>query len=271
MRLKFSLRITVEMELKQLEKEYRVHVYETDPDGRVTIWALFNYMQDIASEHAIKLGFGREDLMKKNQIWLLSRMYVELYDFPFWFDKVIVKTCPCGTDKLFAMRNYEIRFPDGRNIAAGSSSWLIVDQTTRKIQRPDYSLYRFKDDYRSFNSPVRSAEKLAGASDDGNTSGTFKVKISDLDVNFHTNNANYLKWVIDSYDLNFVLTHSPLSAEINYLAEARHDEEIIIKTSRETQIKLFFNHSVFRLNDTRELCRIKLEWRGQSNNKPELE
>ena len=258
------------MELKLLEKEYLVHVYESGPDGKTTLWALFNYMQDIASEHAIKLGFGREDLMKKNQIWLLSRMYVEIYKLPLWFDKLIVKTWPCGTDKFFAMRNYEIIFPDGRQIASGSSSWLIVDQATRKIQRPDNSLYRFKDDYRSFSTTVRSAEKLAGASDDGTISPSFKVETSDLDVNLHTNNANYVKWVINSYDLDFVLTHSPHSAEINYLAEAKHDEEVIIKTSGETGNNLLFNHSVFRKNDNRELCRIKLGWNKQNNNKPDL-
>jgi medium-chain acyl-[acyl-carrier-protein] hydrolase len=255
------------MELKQFEKEYRVHVYETVPDGRVALWSLFNYMQDIASDHAIKLGFGRDDLLKKNNFWVLSRMYAEIYDMPSWFDTIIVKTWPCGTDKLFAMRNYEIRFPDGRNIAAGSSSWLIVDRETKKIQRPDETLTRYNDDSKSIKSPVRSAGKLAGTSGDGAVSSALKVKISDLDVNLHTNNVNYLKWVADTYDLNFILAHSPLSAEINYLAESRHDEEIVIKTSREEDKGVCFNHSVLRISDDKELCRIRIEWTEQGDKK----
>ncbi|OFY68576.1 MAG: hypothetical protein A2V64_10315 [Bacteroidetes bacterium RBG_13_43_22] len=254
------------MELKQLEKEYRVHVYETGPDGRATLWSLFNYMQDIASDHAVRLGFGREDLLKKNHFWVLSRMYAEIYDLPSWFDAIIVKTWPSGTDKLFAVRNYEMRFPGGRNIAAGSSSWLIIDRTTKKIQRPDDTLTRYNDDNKSVKSPVRSADKLAGASEDGVVSSSSKVKISDLDVNLHTNNANYLKWVTDTYDLNFILAHSPLSAEINYLAESRHEEEIVIKTSRDAD-EVFFNHSAFRINDNKELCRIRIGWTEQGKKK----
>ena len=49
------------------EKVYRIHVYETRPDGKLDLYSLFNYMQDIASVHAVKLGFGRDDLMKDNR------------------------------------------------------------------------------------------------------------------------------------------------------------------------------------------------------------
>ncbi|MFH0842364.1 MAG: acyl-ACP thioesterase domain-containing protein [Bacteroidota bacterium] len=248
------------MELKKLDKEYTVHVYETGCDGKASLWSLFNFMQDIASEHAIQLGFGRDDLMKRNQFWVLSRMFAEISEIPEWFDKIIVRTWPCGTDKMFAMRNYEIMFPDGRKAAAGSSSWLIIDRTTKKIQRPDGLLTRYNDEYKSVRPPVRSAVKLNGASETGSESVGLRVKISDLDVNLHTNNANYIRWITDSYDLNFILSHSPLSAEINYLAESMYDEEIVIKTSREETGSIVFNHSAFRISDGRELCRIRLEW-----------
>lgn len=49
------------MEKPKLEKEYQVHVYETGPDGRLNLYSLFDYFQDIASDHAVQLGFGRDD------------------------------------------------------------------------------------------------------------------------------------------------------------------------------------------------------------------
>jgi medium-chain acyl-[acyl-carrier-protein] hydrolase len=125
------------MEAFQFEKEFSIHVYETGPDGRLSLPSLFNYMQDIASDHAEKLGFGRDDLMKENRFWVLSRMYAEIVCWPLWKDTIVIKTWPNGTDKLFALRNYEVKYPDGRHIAYGTSSWLILDQATRKVQRPD--------------------------------------------------------------------------------------------------------------------------------------
>jgi medium-chain acyl-[acyl-carrier-protein] hydrolase len=252
------------MELLQFEKEYRVHVYETGPDGKLNLYSLFNYLQDIASDHAVKLGFGRDDLMRDNRFWVLSRIYVVIDKLPFWEDSIIVKTWPNGTDKLFALRNYEVNYPDGRHIASGTSSWLILDQTTKKVQRPDSILSSYNFDLHPDNSPLRYATKLEPAAENGNSTQPFKVKVSDLDVNLHTNNVRYLSWACDSYGLGFIMNNDPQSAEINYLAESRFDEDVFIKTSSENETGTFFKHSIFRTNDNKELCRIRIEW-GKNN------
>jgi len=248
------------MDLLQFEKEYRVHVYETGPDGKLNLYSLFNYMQDIASDHAVKLGFGRDDLMRDNRFWVLSRIYVEIEHWPEWEDKIVLRTWPNGTDKLFALRNYEVFYSDGRHIASGTSSWLILDQTTKKVQRPDSALERFSPNLHTGSSPLRYALKLDPAKDDGQLSPLFRIKVSDLDVNLHTNNVRYLKWVNDTYDLDFMMNNKPQSAEINYLAESRFGEEIQIKTSLQNENGSFHNHSIFRTDDNKELCRIRIEW-----------
>jgi acyl-ACP thioesterase len=249
------------MELLHFEKEYRIHVYETGPDGKLNLYSLFNYMQDIASDHAIKLGFGRDDLLRNNHFWVLSRIYAVIDKWPLWEDKIILKTWPNGTDKLFALRNYEVRYPDGRQIAAGTSSWLILDRTTKKVQRPDSILSQFSPNLYTDNSALRYASKIDPSSDNGRISPLFKIKVSDIDVNLHTNNVRYLKWASDSYDLDFIMNNDPQSAEINYLAESRFDEEIMIRTSVENENGSFYNHSIFRTNDNKELCRIRIEWK----------
>jgi len=253
------------MDIPQYEREYRIHVYETSPDERVSIYSLFNYMQDIAAEHAIKLGFGRDDLMKQNQFWVLSRMYAVLGDLPFRDETIIVKTWPFGTENVFALRFYELRFADGRPISSASSSWLILDASTKRIQRPGQTLAMYNSLRESLPLPVRTASRLDEVSSGGSLSSEFKVKMSDLDVNLHTNNVNYLKWTIDSYDFDFMMKHVPASVEINYLAESMLGEKIIIRTSGETGSPLLFRHSITRSADNRELCRIRIEWKERIN------
>jgi acyl-ACP thioesterase len=251
------------MELRQLEKNYTIHVYDTGPDGRVTLHSLFNYMQDIASDHAVMLGFGRDDLLKKNQFWVLSRMYAEITQWPSWGDKIIVRTWPNGTDMLFAIRNYELKFPDGRMIASAVSSWLIIDRTAKKIQRPDGLLTQYNASDLVIPTSARNPEKLHESAENGNSTAPFRVKVSDLDLNLHTNNANYIKWICDSYDLNFTMNHLPCSAEINYLAESMFDDEIVIRSSRDDGNKNIVNHSAIRIHDNKELCRIRITWKEQ--------
>jgi len=250
------------MELLHFEKEYRVHVYETGPDGKLNLYSFFNYMQDIASDHAIKLGFGRDDLMRDNRFWVLSRIYAVITEWPLWEELVIVKTWPNGTDKLFALRNYEVSYPDGRHIASATSSWLILDRTTKKVQRPESILSQYNPNIHADSTPLRYASKLEPVSEISFTSPAYKIKISDLDVNLHTNNVRYLNWASDTYDLDFVMKNVPRSAEINYLAESLFDEEIIIKTSEEKENNNYFNHSIFRTIDNKELCRIRLGWKN---------
>jgi medium-chain acyl-[acyl-carrier-protein] hydrolase len=247
------------MDSLQFEKEYHIHVYETGPDGRLNLYSLFNYMQDIASDHAIKLGFGRDDLMKDNRFWVLSRMYAEISEWPLWGETVIIKTWPNGTDKLFALRYYDVRYPDGRHIASASSSWLILDMTTKKVQRPDSILSEYNPDLHSVFSPVRLATKLEPVPENAQESQRFHIKVSDLDVNLHTNNVRYIKWVHDTYDLDFIMKNKAQSAEINYLAESVFGEEVSVRTSNEE--RCYCNHSIFRTGDKKELCRVRIGWK----------
>jgi acyl-ACP thioesterase len=219
-------------------------------------------MQDIASDHAVKLGFGRDDLLRNNHFWVLSRMYAVIDEWPSWEDTIIVKTWPNGTDRLFALRNYEVRFKDGRKIASGTSSWLILDRNSKKVQRPDSILSKYNPELQSDLSPLRFALKLDPAGENSSVSQSFSVKVSDLDVNLHTNNVKYLKWASDNYDLDFVQKNAPQSAEINYLAESLYGDDIIIKTSAEEGKINFYNHSIMRESDNKELCRIRMEWKN---------
>jgi acyl-ACP thioesterase len=260
-----SLKNLIKMDTRRLEKEYTIHVYETGPDGKLTIYSLFDYLQDIASDHAVLLGYGRDDLLERNQFWILSRIYTEISELPAWGNKIIVKTWPRGTDKLFALRDYEVRLPDGKSVASATSSWLIIDRTTRKIQRPDNKLSNFNPEPVLDHALPRNAQKLYSAGSEGQIVSRFRVKLSDLDINLHTNNARYLKWVIDNYNPGFVMNNVPAYVEINYLAESRFNEEILIRMSENHDNNNISDYSIIRTMDDTELCRVRIVWKNNKS------
>ncbi len=137
--------------------------------------------------------------------------------------------------------------------------------STKRIQRPDSILSHYNPDLHADRSPIRYATKIDPAEENGKISLPFRIKVSDLDINLHTNNVRYLKWVSDNYNLDFIMNNKPQSAEINYLAESRFDEEIIIKTSYEEKHDSVYNHSIYRTTDNKELCRIRIEWKKDNN------
>jgi medium-chain acyl-[acyl-carrier-protein] hydrolase len=249
------------MEINQYQKEYKIPVYEIGADGKINPHSLFNYFQDIASEQAKKLGFGMDDLMKDNHFWVLSRMAARIEIWPGWEETIIVRTWPRGTDKIFAVRDYEASFPDGRIISSATSSWLIVDITSRRVQRPDYVLTKYNSGTEVKSAIERNAAKLEPVDETGKKSLPFRVRHSDLDINLHTNNAMYIKWITDSYDLDFRMSHFPSSFEINYLAESRWDDEIYLRSAPDKINGEYYNHSLVRSVDNTELCRMRIGWK----------
>jgi medium-chain acyl-[acyl-carrier-protein] hydrolase len=254
----------LKMEPFQFEKEYKIPVYDTGPDGKLNLYSLLNYLQDTASAHAVRLNFGRDDLMKANRFWVLSRIVTDIDLLPEWDQKIIVRTWPRGTEKLFALRDYEVFYSDGRHIASGTSSWLVVDITSKRIQRPDEILSRFNSGGSVKSSLGRNAGKVEITSDNCLKSDIFKVKVSDLDVNLHTNNVRYIKWITDTYDLNYILNHTPVSVEVNYMAESVFGDEVFIRSYGNNTNTTFF-HSVFRSTDNKELSRMRIDWRNCSH------
>lgn len=248
----------------QHNKEYSVHVYETGPDGKLSLHSLCNYLQDIASDHAVILGFGKDDLMKENRFWVLSRLAVRIKYLPVWGERINVRTWTRGTEKIFALRDFELTDTDGSIIASATSSWLMVDLTTKRVMRPDHLVTRFNSEGVPESALNGNAARIDPMPDNGRQGDETRVVTSELDVNLHVNNVMYIKWATDTYDLDFRLSHFPVSAEINYLAESRLGDVIVVRTLAGKNQGEMVRHSVFRTGDNTELCRLMIAWKNCS-------
>ena len=137
----------------------------------------------------------------------------------------------------------------------GSSAWLVLDATTRRPQRLDKvlgTIKTFPDRMAVGEDPAKLATDGAGP-----VQLTTAVRYSDLDVNSHVNSARYIRWLLDSYGLDFHRSHSLRRLEINYVSETRGGETISIH-SQETA-PLHFSHALMKTDQT-EVCRARLEW-----------
>jgi len=241
------------------EKAYRVNSYETDASGKLCVPGLFNYLQDIASDHATILKLGREHLLKDKLFWVLSRIMLEMNSFPEWGEEIIIRTQPNGTDKLFALRDFEIIGHKGIRHGGASSCWLMVNQEKRRPVRPDKLLEKFVNDKEEGIFHGRYPGKIDALDGSSYKSNTFPVKYSDLDINMHVNNVQYIKWVLDTYPLDFIYQNSLKTAEINYISESLPGDDIYILVQESDEG--LFKHSIIRNNDKKELCRLILGWK----------
>lgn len=241
--------------------QYLVSSYEVDAQGQLPLPSLAKFMQETAYNHANHLEFGYEHLKDKSLFWVLSRLIIKMQSYPRWLDNIQVCTWPSGVESLLAYRDFAIMDGSGKAIGAAGSAWLILDSQRRRPQRMTMlkeKEFLFPKDNVLKEKPV----KLPGI-EEAEWETVFKVRYSDLDLYDHVNNARYMQWVVDSYPEDILRRYEIAIFEINFQAETKLNEEIVIKTQQVEHSKAspVFLHGLHRTSDGRAVCAARVSWR----------
>ena len=223
-----------------LEQDYKVNSININTNKKLGLFGLLQILQDIASEHASKLGFGYESSNQKGFFWVLARQKVCMDSWPKLGDVLTVKTWTTPVFGVYAIREYEI-FVNRQKIGACSTTWMILDSNTRRPKKIEGSdnLFRPRKDY----SLSFSADKVSCPKEMDSTK-TFEVRISDLDMNNHVNNIKYTQWVLDAVPFNYHKICQVKEYEINFSVETFLDDKIEI-FSNINKLELAANSEVF--------------------------
>ena len=238
---------------------YRIRSYEVDCRNRLSILSIFAFMQEAASKHAEALGVSIHQLNSENYTWLLSRLKIKISSFPGWNDQVRVNTWPSGVQKLFALRDFEIKDTKGRSMAAAISAWLIIDLQKRRPVRITPFVERLKPIEGSHILDDR-LDKLSALSDPAHEK-SFAVRHSDLDINQHANNVKFVEWLVEGVPDVVLKAMAPVEFEINFLAEAFHNDQILAACTPQNTGNTEYLHRLTRQQDGRELARAITKWR----------
>ncbi len=190
--------------------------------------AIANYLQESAWRHANHLGFGFEDARKRNEFWVIVSLMIKMVGYPQWGQTITVETWPKGIDRLFAFRDFKIMSADGTVLGAATSTWMILDQDTRRpknvdIVKPVLHLASHQD-ILAENPPFLLNMKEIS------TTELRQVRFSEVDQHGHVNNIRYIDWCIDALSSEWHRTHRIRGMVINYLSEVKADETIKIAT-----------------------------------------
>jgi acyl-ACP thioesterase len=204
------------------EGSFPVHFSAIDKSDRLTLAAAFDYFQEAAINHAEHIGIGREAMAQAGQAWILSRMSVVFARRPAYREPIVVRSWAKGWEKLFALREYDIRDASGNIIVQGSSSWIILDIEKRRPLRPQsimdaLPLNKDLDGLLGGAVGIEAAKNLQ-------KSGERRALYSDIDYNGHVNNIRYIEWIQDIADPELLENADKMRLDINYLGELKLGE-----------------------------------------------
>jgi len=220
--------------MKQAIWSHHVEItsYLVDFQRRLSLTGLLALFQDIAWNHADHLGHGYAVMAGASTAWVLARQRVDVTVWPDWNDRVEIRTWLRPPRGLLVYRDFEV-IRAGEQLARGCGTWMAINAETRQpcvapqLQSASFRAQGHWDFQPMRIDPEPQAESLA----------SFAVRNSDLDLNGHVNNIRYAQWILDSVPLQVHRQHRLKSYEVNFLAEVRADDEIIIQRSQPTRFQ----------------------------------
>ncbi len=239
--------------------DYRINIYECSVNGLLSVYGLLNFMQNSAATHADSLGFGKEHLNAANNFWALSRMLIRVHRVPANGETITVHTWPAGMDRILARRDFEIMDSQQQIIVSATTSWAVVDLKTRRPVNPADAVGKFSQ-LDSPRSMQVNAGKVTGDSKDLFSTYEHITRPGELDVNHHINNANFVKWAIDSFPVSWISENVLDELEANYLSESVCDQHLTIKTYKPDDQGKFLT-IITRQEDSREIFRVSTKWK----------
>jgi acyl-ACP thioesterase len=230
------MRYTRRMSVDVFTREFSVGFRHVDRGGFLTPVAALEYVEEAATGHAEALGVGYEAMVARRQAWVLSRISVRMDRRPRFHENIAVSSWPRGHDRLFAVRDYDMR-ADGQPTVRARSSWIILDLDKRRPVRPQEIM-----DKLPLNEGKNALEESAAALDE--MDGLSKVAertalYSDLDFNGHVHNTRYMQWICDLIDPERIEKALSINFDINYLKE--------ITASSVTELWLGGDNGVYRI------------------------
>jgi acyl-ACP thioesterase len=212
---------------------YTFHIdpYMTDFRGKATLPLIGGFLLQVAAKHAEERGFGYQYMMAHKRAWVLSRLVIEMYEYPDNEQDIIINTWVKNVNKLFTERHFSFQNKEGKNIGYGKTVWAGIDIETRRPANV-LELYGLTDFVADFPCPVENFRKIMPLKEENN-GGKFTIRYSDVDINNHLNSIKYIEHFTDMFDIEMFRTKEIQRFEIHFAAEAHYGKRILLYKKEE--------------------------------------
>lgn len=198
----------------------------SDREMRLSVPAIFDAFQDIAAIHVNYMSLSAQELYDKfNLLWVLSKEKAKIYRLPKQNETITIKTWPLKPSAVRFVREYSILSESGETLICGTSDWCLIDATTRQLKVSSSIPY-----------PTELSDERAGAgaftkpdlSGEFEPRLTYKVTLSDVDFNDHTNNVCYIRQIVNAFTPDEFYAMDIDEIETHFYKETRYGDEIAV-------------------------------------------
>ena len=213
--------------LNTYDETFTLRSRDCDMNGTWRPGAVLETMQDVAGIHSKLLGCGREDLIKKNIVWVCSRSELHMDRYPADGETVTVHTFPTPTRIYFFPRYYIFTDARGEMVGKAGTLWLLLDLDTRRMLPPG-EVASLMPDNRDLSVPMNLPATVGNLQGEEFVS-TYTPVYTDLDVNGHVNNTRYADWLCNTLGINMMKKYEPDHIILNYNREVLPEQAVTLR------------------------------------------
>nr|XP_043626167.1 palmitoyl-acyl carrier protein thioesterase, chloroplastic-like [Erigeron canadensis] len=217
-------------------QNFYIRTYEIGPDRKASMETLMNLLQETTVNHIKEIGLLGDglglspEMCKKNLIWVMAKLQVVVDRYPMWDDIVQIDTWKTASGKLGMCSNWMFsNSKTGETLIRASCVWLMMDKKTRKLSKFPNEVRTEFDQYFMKTPPiVKQDNRKWSKRDDKNIVDHYfcnglAIRLSDLDINEHVNNAKYFGWILESVPKRIVDNYEVASMSLEYCRECKKD------------------------------------------------
>ena len=206
---------------KQFFKDYYMAAGECNPQGEMPLTLLMTRIIEVATLHANSWGVGYARLIQDNQVWVLSRVTIEVTRYPKVNENYRLTTWIEDYNRHFSQRNMRLDDAQGNTLGYVRTIWMVIDLSTRAsvdISQLGYIRGNVSD----LPCPIQPISHLRPIDEGHAVEYTFGYM--DCDFNRHVNTVRYLSHLMNMFDMDCYDHYFIHRMEIAFIKETHYGE-----------------------------------------------
>lgn len=202
--------------LKFYKHDFFLTAGECTPQKEMPLPLLVSRLIEVATEHANIWGVGYAKLIEDNQTWVLSRVTIEMTDYPHVNESYTIQTWVEGYNRFFSQRNFEILNCKGETIGFARTIWLVIDMASREMVDISSLSYVISNIYDK-ECPIEPQSRLRAVDNARVSKHTFQY--AETDINCHVNSVRYVELLLNQWNLEHYDKYRTKRFEIAFVKE----------------------------------------------------
>lgn len=215
----------------------RIYNHYTNYKGRLFVKTLCDLFNDAAEAQTEVYGVDVDTLNANGQTWMLHRLHIQMFKMPHKEEEVHIETWPSGIDRLFALRDYQMKRKSGEVLVNATSEWMTIDLNRRRPVRLAANVIEMSTENGLEKLQMSSFLDEKEVEDNMTEYRDFTATFDNIDFNGHVTQASYVRWITNSLPFDFQKDYLLTELEVVYAHEIMPDSQI---------------HSTYRMDECKD-------------------